>query len=90
MKPYALEKADTLYRFALNQGSPLETFELALTDKEADALLDWLPQSGMVGDEWQQVLADDIALARRAKDPFRVLGNFTFSGLRVVAATRLQ
>lgn len=90
MKPAALEKAETLYRFALRDGSPLFNWEVTLTTSEAEELLDWLPESGMIGPENLPLLQEDIAQARRAHDPWLVLKHFAFSGLKTRPLTSLS
>lgn len=75
----ALEKARSLIAFAKDQGAPLETFELTISDPEAFELLDWFIQQ--YGDN--TLLADDVEMARMDKNPWPVLCHFTLLGLRM-------
>lgn len=89
--PAALHKAQSLANFARYQGGGLAAFEVTLTNDEAFELLDWIPTySGMVSIEGLPMYKQDAAQARRANDPWIVLQNFTFYGLRTTPATVLS
>jgi hypothetical protein len=75
----ALAKARSLIAFAKDQGAPLETYELTISDAEAFELLDWFV--GQYGED--TLLGDDVALAKMAGDPWTVLCHFTLLGLRM-------
>jgi hypothetical protein len=82
-EPAALTKAASLYRFAMEQGAPLETFQLALTDTEALEVLDWF------GGQMQPNAAFevDLEIAHRTGKPFEMLSSFQLMGLAIVAAS---
>lgn len=84
MKPVALVKAQSLYRFALDQGAPLETFQLALTDAEALEVLDWFREQM----ESNVAFEVDWEIAHRTGKPFEMLENFQLMGLAIVPANR--
>lgn len=77
MSPAALAKADSLYKFACDQGALLETFQLALTEEEAVELLEWYATE-YAGNEQFDL---DISIARRTKNPWPVLANFKLMGM---------
>lgn len=89
-QPAALRKAESLFRYATNQGGGLATFEVVLTDAEADELLDWIPISGLVAAEGLPQLEEDIAEARRKKDPWFVLQHFSFYNLPTTPLRKLS
>jgi hypothetical protein len=81
--PPALEKARSLARFANSEGGGLAGFEVTLTADEAFDLVDWIHDfSGLVSQEGLPQLEADMVTARRANDPWIVLNNFTFYGLK--------
>lgn len=82
LQPRALEKARSLREFALRRGSPLNEYEVTLTDEEGFELVQWFRDgSGLIAPEGLAQLDADIALAKRSKDPWVVLDNFTLFGL---------
>jgi hypothetical protein len=84
MNPAALTKAESLNRFATEQGAPLSTFQLVLTNDEAMDLIAWfIEQQGPFPNE---VLIYDAEIARRTKNPWPVLENFQLMGLAIVPA----
>jgi len=86
----AIEKAQSLKRFAITQGSPLQEFFLTLTESEAYELLDYLAAGGMGRYENHELLIADVQKAKRAKDPFPLLGWFTLEGLSIWPASALH
>lgn len=84
MSPVALDKAESLARFAREQGAHLSTFKLALTNEEALDLVAWfVEQQGPFPNE---VLIMDAQIAARTKNPWPVLENFNLLGLDIVPA----
>lgn len=79
-KPAALEKAESLYRFALAQGAKPADYHLTLTTAEGIEILDWF----MAQHPNNELLADDIDLAKEKFDPWPVLMHFTLMGLNIV------
>lgn len=78
----AVEKAESLHRFAMSQGAHISTFKLMLSDAEGLELLDWF------GEQHDNELLDlDIAEAKRTKNPWAVLENFQLLGFEVARAT---
>lgn len=88
MKPAAIEKAESLYKFVMNSGQPLREFELSLTRPEAYELLDFL-EAGGLGPPCD-LLRKDIELARQRGDPWEVLCNFQLQGLTIGKAAELH
>jgi hypothetical protein len=86
MRSRAEQKADSLAVFARGQGCALSSFELALTQKEAFELLDRLAAGSIVAVADQALLVLDIEQAKRAGDPWQVLGNFQLNGFNMVRA----
>ena len=87
MELKALQKATSLYQFAQAQGSPLESFELVLSEPEALELLDWY------GHEYggtNECFDLDFEVAKRTKDPWPMLANFLLMGFRMRPLSRLQ
>ena len=80
----ALEKAESLHRFVLSQGAPLNTFQLALSDREGLEVLDWLQEQYD-----NELLDSDIAIARATGDAWKVLDGFTLLGFAIVRASRV-
>lgn len=78
MKPAALEKAESLAKFAAHCGQPFRDFELALTRAEAYEMLDFLEKGGL--GQPCDLLLKDIELARQRGDPWEVLCNFQLHG----------
>lgn len=85
--PVALALADELYRYALGQGAPINSFELLLTLGEGYELLDWIPGAGLFSD--LELLRQDIEEAKIKGDPWLVLDNFTLKGMRIRCSDRL-
>jgi hypothetical protein len=83
MNPAALTKAESLHRFATEQGSPLSTFQLVLTQAEALEVLDWFKGQMMQPNAAFEV---DLEIAHRTGDPFAMLANFQLMGLDIVPA----
>lgn len=82
----ALEKAKSLIEFAKSCGAKQDTFELTLSETEAFELLDWF--IGQYGDN--TLLADDVEMAKMAKNPWPVISNFTLLGLRMAPVAVLH
>jgi hypothetical protein len=83
VSPAALDKAKSLHRFAADQGAPLDTFQLVLTEPEAMELMEWYV------DEYggaNEMLELDAAEARRTRNPWDLLANFTCMGLAMARA----
>jgi hypothetical protein len=82
LAPSALTKATALYRYAMEQGAALETFQLALTDAEAFEILDWFKAQM----EPNGLFEVDLEIAHRTGRPFEMLGNFHLMGIAIVRA----
>lgn len=82
LKPVALEKAESLYKYAQGQGSPLSTFKLILTVDEGLELVDYLVEQNAPN----EMLELDAAQAKRERNPFKVLSNFQLMGLEILPA----
>lgn len=84
MEPAAIGKAESLLRFAGHCGCHPSGFDLILTQQEACDLLEWYA----LDFEGQNAAFDtDLDVARRTKDPWSVLANFTVLGLTIVKST---
>lgn len=83
MSPAAITKAQALNRFATDQGAPLSTFALVLTESEAMELMEWYV--GEYGGT-NELLEMDAAAARRTRNPWELLSNFTCMGLAIAPA----
>jgi hypothetical protein len=79
VEPTALVKAQSLNRFATEQGSPLSTFQLTISDDEGLELLDYLVEQSPPN----ELLSEDVALAHKTHDPWPVLTHFTLLGLQI-------
>lgn len=86
----ALVKAHSLAQFARNQGAPLETFFLTLTEPEAYELLDYLAAGGLGRYQHHDLLIVDVAKAKADRDPFPLLGHFQLQGLHIWPASALH
>ena len=86
MNPSALEKAKSLYDYALGQGSQVSTFELAVSDTEAFELLDWFVEQN----PGNELLEFDVSDAKRKGNPWEVMNNFVLMGLKVVPRMTLH
>jgi hypothetical protein len=86
MKSSAEQKADSLAAFARSQGAILSTFAVTITQQEAFELLDRLAAGaiGFFGNH--ELLVQDIEEAKRAGDPWRVLGHFQLNGFDILRA----
>jgi hypothetical protein len=78
-----LEKAESLYRFAQGQGSPLSTFKLILTAQEGLELVEYLVEQN----EPNEMLELDAAEAKRTGDPFVILSNFQLLGMEILPSS---
>lgn len=85
-RPAALDKAESLHSYATSQGSPLSTFALALSDDEGIELCDYLVQENPGSD----LLAYDVAEAKRKRNPWPVLDNFVLMGLSLCRRDELH
>lgn len=85
-EPLAFQKADDLIKFASMTGIPPRDLELILTVPEAFEALDYLMTGGFILEEYLPVLQQDVELAKRQGDPWRVLDAFTIKGFRAVRA----
>jgi hypothetical protein len=84
VSPAALVKAESLHRFATDQGAPLDTFQLVLTDPEAMELVDWYAkQFGGCN----AVFDVDVEIARRTHNPWDLLSNFQCMGFAMAPAS---
>jgi hypothetical protein len=86
----ALAKAESLAKFARASGSPLDTFQLTLTEAEAFELLDYLAAGGMGWYQDHHKLVIDVALAKANHDPWSVLENFELEGLTIGSVDSLS
>lgn len=86
MTPAALTKAESLHRFAVDQGAPLLDFQLTLSTDEGLELLDWF----LAQYEQNMLLAEDVAQAKRLRDPFPVLEHFTLMGFSLAPLETLH
>lgn len=86
----ALEKAESLAKFARGSGSPLDTFAIVLTESEAYELLDYLAAGGMGRYDNHDLLIADIEQAKRDRNPYGVLGWFQLNGLSIWPASALH
>lgn len=85
MTPIALEKAESLARFAKGQGTPLNTFALVLTQAEAYELLDYLAAGGLGRYQDHARLVLDILDAKAAGNPWPILAHFQLKGFDIVS-----
>ena len=87
----AIEKARSLYRFAMREGAPLSEFLLILTDQEALDLLEPLKRGDLGHFAEHDQLEIDIEEAVRHRNPWSVLEHFQLEGLDICRAReRLQ
>lgn len=87
MKPIAVEKAESLHKFAKSQGAQLSTFMLILSDKEAMELLEWFKSTMYRAD----VVFDlDLEIAHRTGNPWEMLPNFQLMGFEIGRASDLH
>jgi TPR repeat protein len=86
MTPAAFEKAQSLYRFACDQGALLSTFELALTNIEGLELVDWF----VTQVAHNEVLCRDVEIAHATGNPWEVLENFRYWGFHMIPAQALN
>lgn len=85
-EPEALAKAESLFKFAQSQGSPLNTFILTLTEQDAMGLLEFYEvQYGN-----NELFVEDVAEARRTNDPWGVLAHFELFGFRMAPVSILH
>jgi hypothetical protein len=82
----AIEKADSLHRFAVSQGAHLSTFVVVLSDQDALELLDWFVEQY----EFNSLLEMDVAEAKAKHDPWNVLSNFTLHGMSIAPLSALN
>jgi hypothetical protein len=78
----AIEKAQSLYKFANSSGFPLQTFALVLSDVEAMELLEWYAEQYQGNEPFDL----DVDIARRTKNPWPVLEHFNCCGLEIAKA----
>jgi hypothetical protein len=86
----ALEKAESLARFARSQGAPLETFLVTLTEPQAYELLDHIAAGGLGRYEDHDRLIADVEEAKRKKAPFALLEWFQLEGMSIAPVSFLQ
>lgn len=84
MSPAAIVKAHSLHRFAIDQGAPLDTFQLVLTEPEAMELVEWY--AGQYGG-CNAVFDVDVDIARRTGHPWNLLANFQCMGFSMAPAS---
>ena len=82
-----MEKAESLYRFAQGQGSPLSTFQLTLTEPEAAELLNWY---GLLYSGTNEMFDADFEIAKRTCNPWPILSQFELMGLKIQPLSTLQ
>jgi hypothetical protein len=87
MEPAAIERAKSLYRFALEQGTPPNTFVLTLTHSQATELLEWYATQYTGSNECFDL---DVMIARRTQDPWPVLANFRLYGFEMAKQSELN
>jgi hypothetical protein len=83
MSPAPLIKAQSLHRFAADQGAPLKEFQLVLTEPEAMELVEWY--AAQYGGS-NEVFDVDVEIARRTRNPWDLLSNFQCMGLAMAPA----
>jgi hypothetical protein len=85
-EPEALAKAESLYKFAQSQGSPLSAFVLTLGHKEAMELLTFYEA------QWgaNELFMADLTEARRTDDPWPILSNFQLFGFSMAPRSILN
>jgi hypothetical protein len=88
-EPTAIQKAEALYRYALQTGSKLETFSLILTAAEAFDALEHLCRAQSFCPEHNEAFGRDIAEARKKGDPWDLISEFRICGLKVARADRV-
>jgi hypothetical protein len=86
LEPQALAKAESLYKFAQDQGSPLNTFVLTLDPQEAMDLLSFY-EAQWCGNE---TFMADLTEARRLNDPWPILSNFQLFGFSMAPKSVLN
>jgi hypothetical protein len=86
LEPEALVKAESLYKFAQSQGSPLDAFVLTLAHQEAMELLTFYEA------QWggNEVFMADLTEARRTDDPWPILSNFQLFGFSMAPRSILE
>ena len=85
--PAAIDKADTLYRYALTQGCELSSFAVAISAAEGLELVDYWGERNYRDDPTYQV---DQKLAHKTGDPFPMLSNFVLNGMEIIAKGALH
>ena len=85
MTPAALLKAESLARYARDQGSPLWEFSLSITLGEAYELLDYLLEQYD-----NPLLRHDVAQAKVNCNPWPVLEHFQLLGLEITRMADLH
>lgn len=83
MTPVALEKAESLRKYALAQGAQISTFALVLTDVEGIELCDWLVHEN----PGNTLLELDVEIAKRTGNPWTILTHFALLGLEILPVT---
>lgn len=86
LKPAALIKAESLYRFAASQGAKPTDYQLTLSTAEGIEILDWF----IAQHPNNELLAEDVDLAKENLDPFPVLQHFTLMGISMVRLDSLH
>lgn len=84
MSPAALVKAQSLHRFAVDQGAPLDSFQLVLTEPEAMELVEWYAKQHGGN---SPVFDVDVEIARRTSNPWDLLANFQCMGFAMAPAS---
>lgn len=90
MIPTAIQKAESLLKFAQASGEQLGTFAVTLTDAEAYELLDHLASGALGMFAHHDMLVADVAAAKRAKDPWTMLAGFDLCGLSIARVKDLN
>ncbi len=78
----AIEKAQSLAKFASASGCPLSSFALVLSQPEAMELMEQLVKDN----PFNPLLHEDARIARAKADPFLVLQHFQCEGLDIMRA----
>lgn len=85
-KPAALEKAESLYRFALAQGAKPAEYQLTLSNAEGIEILDWF----VAQHENNQLLTEDVEAAKISNNPWDVLACFNLMGFSMCPLEQLH
>lgn len=79
-------KAKSLGEFVAYQGAKQSTFMLTLSEEEAMELIDWYSEQYCDN----EMLTQDVDIAKRTKNPWMVLENFRLLGFEMVKMSILH